>query len=100
LGFLIFVAVLVLGAAAIVTLSRLVLKRKGPIEPIVRINTLDSEGEADIQRRALTAAGIWSQPRGGRLNTSRSLFVVSRYEIWVKERDAAEACAVLGIPLP
>ena len=96
--FLIFFAVIVVGTTAIILLTKRLFPGRGPVTPIVRISLLNNEMEADLQRRTLTATGIWSEPRGGSfMPRLRQLNFGYTYEIWVKEEDAERARAVLGI---
>lgn len=92
-------AVVFAGAASALGLSRVLgrYRRGKNIDPLTRIGVYFNEGEADLARITLTAAGVKSLPRGGRLAPAR-LPQVGEWEIWVHDEDADRARAILGLP--
>lgn len=99
--FLIFLGVIFAGLAGVLALNRIIERRRRgqPVEPIVRIASFNNRQLADLSRRTLTAAGIKSEPRGGPYFPARGepQPLIGEWEIWVREKDADKARALLGI---
>ena len=93
--FLIFLAVVIAGAASAILLTKRLFPGRGPVTPIVRIGIAAGEAEARIWTNALHSAGIWHRVRSERTGTYGD--IPFSWEIWGRERDNDCARGVLGI---
>jgi hypothetical protein len=97
-GYLIFLGVVIGGAAAAVGIASL-RRRRGPITPLAFLGTPQGEADAALWLQRLHAEGIWASVRNVR-SSSYTLGVCALIyygEIWVKEQDLERAQETLGL---
>ncbi|HVP05242.1 MAG TPA: hypothetical protein VMT90_06160 [Dehalococcoidia bacterium] len=100
MGFLIFLGILIAGAAAIVVVAQSV-RPRGPIVPIVYLGAPASYTEQVMWMEALRSAGIHAHIENPQPSQMRYLpwenQAIYNTEVWVRQEDYEGARAVLGL---